>query len=163
MKHGGCNMSWFSNIFSSGPQGYKDFQENYPKAMEWYYKNAPHKIAIRRFKDKKGRWRNQIIDESPNRIDNRRVLCITTGGGYETAWEADEISELIFHRDERRIQPRIMTDRRGRYRYRLAYIFDNGKSGILMNTSGAGFDTEEEARQVMTRILFADRRIVREG
>lgn len=155
-------MSWFNSFTRWGrtPPAWKkfaEFRDEYPNAMRWLKDNTPHKVSIRKFKDKKGRWRVQIVDESPVRMGNRNKLGVTPGSGYGDETEADIVACVLWEMDEERVAPRIFTDRNGRYRWRLVNLLTDGTEDIIQNTSGASFSDERECRRSLARVLFAER------
>lgn len=154
-----CNMSWFRNPFKKrrttlDDNPYRRFFEDYPRANDWVIWRQPHRVAIRTFQARDGRWRNQIIDESPERIGNRKALGVTPGSGYATEEIALEYANVMRQMEPSTVEGKVFTDRNGRYRWRLVRHTSDGEE-IIQNTAGAGFDTEIEARCVLGRVLYA--------
>lgn len=151
-------MNWFRNLFKKSEvmeddNPYAQYFRDYPRAWEWVVAHSPHHIAIRTFQARDGRWRNQIVDESPTRIGNRRVLGVTPGSGYATEEIALKYAKVMREMNPSIVEGRVFTDRNGRYRWRLVRETDDGVGEIIQNTSGAGFETEVEARGVLGRVL----------
>lgn len=152
-------MNWFRKIWDRTPSEYQNkfeaFRQHYPMAFKWVLQNRPHRLVVRTFQARDGRWRNQLVDDSPKLIGNRRTLGVTPGKGYGTKEEALKDAAYLRAMDDSRVTSRIFTDRNGRYRWRLLLVSGPDASRILQNTAGASFGTELEARQALGRVLHA--------